>query len=241
MSNLTEEDFQDFDFLDFSQYQFEESDTPFTIHSISTNPLFNHVLQLHRANVQIQQTASLSQAKQILEYANGQVAEIESKYFNGDMMTMFLYNAAHKFLEVIRDTCNGIDSLSNTITEIYSRFVFPIKKQEPKHSLSDTRISGKIPKRSKKILDKTVPYKRPNFSKQNTKVLKDWLQDHRSYAYPTMKEKMELCEQTGIPYDSLNDWFVNARRRLLSGEDRKKGREQYVERYAALSVGKEVI
>jgi hypothetical protein len=59
--------------------------------------------------------------------------------------------------------------------------------------------------------------KRPNHSKSVIETLKKWLHSHTSHPYPTEHQKTELCMSTGLSMLQLNNWFINARRRLLKG------------------------
>lgn len=47
------------------------------------------------------------------------------------------------------------------------------------------------------------------------KLLKDWIFAHAFHPYPDEEEKKELCLQTGLTIHQLNNWFINARRRVL--------------------------
>lgn len=51
------------------------------------------------------------------------------------------------------------------------------------------------------------------------KILREWIYTHHLQPYPTNFEKQSLLEDTGLTMTQLNDWFSNARRRIL-----KKGR-----------------
>ena len=53
---------------------------------------------------------------------------------------------------------------------------------------------------------------RPNFSKETTQVLIDWLASHAEYPWPTKKEKKELCQMSGLNYRQLRIWFTNNRK-----------------------------
>ena len=53
-----------------------------------------------------------------------------------------------------------------------------------------------------------VPYSKPI-----TDLLTHWLLTHAHHPYPTEEEKLELCRQTQLSLNQLNNWFTNARRR----------------------------
>ena len=60
-----------------------------------------------------------------------------------------------------------------------------------------------------------VVKKREKTPPESQKVLKDWLFSHSHHPYPTDGEKEELCTITGLSLQQLNNWFINARRRIL--------------------------
>jgi len=45
--------------------------------------------------------------------------------------------------------------------------------------------------------------------------LKGWFYAHRTHPYPSEEEKNVLMEYTGLSKGQINNWFTNARRRLL--------------------------
>ena len=57
--------------------------------------------------------------------------------------------------------------------------------------------------------------KRTCISRKNTEILKQWLFEHSSHPYPNDDEKDELCLRTNLTISQLNNWFINARRRIL--------------------------
>lgn len=57
--------------------------------------------------------------------------------------------------------------------------------------------------------------KRTNYPKQISKLLKSWLRENINNPYPTEKEKQFLCDRTGLDHTQINNWFINARRRIL--------------------------
>ncbi|KAI8975461.1 homeobox KN domain-containing protein, partial [Mycotypha africana] len=57
--------------------------------------------------------------------------------------------------------------------------------------------------------------RRGNLPKEVTELLKRWLILHKSYPYPTEREKQQLADQTGLMVSQISNWFINARRRIL--------------------------
>ncbi|KAH6666833.1 homeobox and C2H2 transcription factor [Halenospora varia] len=50
-------------------------------------------------------------------------------------------------------------------------------------------------------------------SKQDIRLLKAWLSEHRNTPYPSHEEKLELRATTGLTLIQISNWFANARRR----------------------------
>jgi hypothetical protein len=61
------------------------------------------------------------------------------------------------------------------------------------------------------------PYRRSRATlpKKATTCLKDWLFNHEHHPYPDDDEKDDLILQTGLTVSQINNWFINARRRVL--------------------------
>ena len=57
--------------------------------------------------------------------------------------------------------------------------------------------------------------KRSKPSKKTSKILREWLFEHPHHPYPNDDEKDELCLRTNLTIPQLNNWFINARRRIL--------------------------
>ena len=62
---------------------------------------------------------------------------------------------------------------------------------------------------------RNVKQKRTNYPKKVSKTLKDWLSTNVLNPYPSETEKAVLCERTGLDQTQINNWFINARRRIL--------------------------
>ncbi|KAK6173811.1 hypothetical protein SNE40_017205 [Patella caerulea] len=57
--------------------------------------------------------------------------------------------------------------------------------------------------------------KRGVLPKQATQVMKSWLFQHIVHPYPTEDEKKQIAAQTNLTLLQVNNWFINARRRIL--------------------------
>lgn len=57
--------------------------------------------------------------------------------------------------------------------------------------------------------------RRKTYTEDILAVLKEWLAAHTENPYPSEEEKMALVEFTGLTLIQVNNWFINARRRLL--------------------------
>ena len=59
------------------------------------------------------------------------------------------------------------------------------------------------------------PKKRGIFSKAATNILRAWLFQHLQHPYPSEDQKKQLGAETGLTILQVNNWFINARRRIV--------------------------
>ncbi|XP_035738381.1 homeobox protein PKNOX2-like isoform X4 [Vespa mandarinia] len=57
--------------------------------------------------------------------------------------------------------------------------------------------------------------KRGVLPKQATSIMRTWLFAHIVHPYPTEDEKRQIASQTNLTLLQVNNWFINARRRIL--------------------------
>ena len=57
--------------------------------------------------------------------------------------------------------------------------------------------------------------KRGILPKQATSIMRSWLFQHIVHPYPTEDEKRTISAQTNLTLLQVNNWFINARRRIL--------------------------
>ncbi|MEN2499540.1 MAG: DNA binding [Marteilia pararefringens] len=68
--------------------------------------------------------------------------------------------------------------------------------------------------------------KRSSFPKEASELLLNWLSNNRGNPYPSDSEKDELRKSTGLTMVQINNWFTNARRRVLKRWDESDGRSK---------------
>uniref|UniRef100_A0AAY4AJC4 Homeobox domain-containing protein n=1 Tax=Denticeps clupeoides TaxID=299321 RepID=A0AAY4AJC4_9TELE len=57
--------------------------------------------------------------------------------------------------------------------------------------------------------------KRGIFPKVATNIMRAWLFQHLTHPYPTEEQKKQLAQDTGLTILQVNNWFINARRRIV--------------------------
>merc|ERR1719346_168607 len=57
--------------------------------------------------------------------------------------------------------------------------------------------------------------KRGIFPKVATNILRAWLFQHLTHPYPSEDQKKQLAQDTGLSILQVNNWFINARRRIV--------------------------
>ncbi|XP_016895421.1 homeobox protein PKNOX1 isoform X1 [Cynoglossus semilaevis] len=63
--------------------------------------------------------------------------------------------------------------------------------------------------------DNSTKTKRGVLPKHATNVMRSWLFQHIGHPYPTEDEKKQIANQTNLTLLQVNNWFINARRRIL--------------------------
>jgi hypothetical protein len=61
-----------------------------------------------------------------------------------------------------------------------------------------------------------------NLSSDCVATLKEWYDKHTDWPYPATSDKVELAKKTGMQEETVNNWFINARKRLMNAKDREK-------------------
>eukprot|EP01130_Rhizamoeba_saxonica_P018386 TRINITY_DN9177_c0_g1_i1.p1 TRINITY_DN9177_c0_g1~~TRINITY_DN9177_c0_g1_i1.p1 ORF type:complete len:252 (+),score=41.97 TRINITY_DN9177_c0_g1_i1:63-818(+) len=75
-----------------------------------------------------------------------------------------------------------------------------------------------IPQRPSFVVEETVAKpkrRRGHLPEKATNILKNWLFNHEQHPYPTEDEKQMLVKMTDLTLTQINNWFTNARRRIL--------------------------
>jgi hypothetical protein len=69
------------------------------------------------------------------------------------------------------------------------------------------------------IFSYSTASKDSSFPRKAQIMLLDWLQEHKNHPYPTKQQKQDLCKKAGITLHQLNQWFTNARIRILKPKE----------------------
>ena len=69
--------------------------------------------------------------------------------------------------------------------------------------------------KKKKCSSMSNACKRGILPKQATSIMRSWLFQHIVHPYPTEEEKKVIAGQTNLTMLQVNNWFINARRRIL--------------------------
>ncbi|CAH0548620.1 unnamed protein product [Brassicogethes aeneus] len=86
------------------------------------------------------------------------------------------------------------------------------------------RHNSQCQKDSKPDAITTILTKRPHLPTKAKNHLKKWLFKHTDHPYPTDQEKQQLMIETNLTLLQVENWFINARRRILQDLTRLKAR-----------------
>jgi len=67
--------------------------------------------------------------------------------------------------------------------------------------------------------DSSSSRKRSRLPPSSVAIFRHWLFNHLESPYPSEEEKEELAQKAGLRITQVNNWFTNARRRILPRED----------------------
>jgi len=111
---------------------------------------------------------------------------------------------------------DSVDSFCKDILESAKNDKEPNKENLSISSLAvaPTHKCTKTGKMKSKTALKTR--KQARMPKKSSDILREWLIQHADNPYPTDDEKVELCLRTNLTMATLNQWFINSRRRVLN-------------------------
>lgn len=76
-------------------------------------------------------------------------------------------------------------------------------------------LKNKVPIEAKGLTKRIAKdTKVSGISKSVSKVLKRWLYEHIDNPYPSHVEKQKLSDKTGLATKQIQNWFINARKRI---------------------------
>jgi hypothetical protein len=103
----------------------------------------------------------------------------------------------------------GNDDASGTLMHVAQMLVDEILL------VADRRLVGNDPIDLHQPSESSTSAKRPNFPQWIHDVLREWLENHLENPYPAEEEKELLMNKTQLTMSQINNYFINARRRLV--------------------------
>ncbi|KAG5344406.1 HTH protein, partial [Acromyrmex charruanus] len=91
----------------------------------------------------------------------------------------------------------------------------PAASEDEEESVSNTASNHAGNHRNNHGSARKGRQKRGVLPKQATSIMRTWLFQHLVHPYPTEDEKRQIASQTNLTLLQVNNWFINARRRIL--------------------------
>jgi hypothetical protein len=107
----------------------------------------------------------------------------------------------------IREYENHLAEVQQLVLESLSTLT-PATSKRPREATEDGEAEEASAKRQRT---------RERLSRPAVRVLMAWLQDNIDNPFPSSEQKQALVQQTGLSSAQINQWFTNARRRVLKG------------------------
>ncbi|KAK1788643.1 hypothetical protein P4O66_002465 [Electrophorus voltai] len=139
-----------------------------------------------------------------------------------------LDNLMVKAIQVLRIHLLELEKVSDLCKDFCSRYIACLKtKMNSETLLSGEPGSPYSPVQTQLQLqlnqdlsflsadDSSSKNKRGVLPKQATSIMRTWLFQHIGHPYPTEDEKKQIASQTNLTLLQVNNWFINARRRIL--------------------------
>ncbi|CAF3474944.1 unnamed protein product [Rotaria socialis] len=117
---------------------------------------------------------------------------------------------------------NGLNPMSNPYTTQFNGQTpfSQIMSSGPSHDIDSSSLlfdsfCTKRRKSSIMVSSSSSPSKRGVLPKSATSIMRSWLFQHIVHPYPTEDEKRAISQKTNLSLLQVNNWFINARRRIL--------------------------
>ncbi|KAI5168799.1 hypothetical protein PAEPH01_0432 [Pancytospora epiphaga] len=145
------------------------------------------------------------------------VIDCKTKFEKEKILILFL------LLERLKTTISFENKLVELVNYFVDTYLATISKHHVKKSVkhNEENRNKKTQKQEVISLATKLPTQlniklaRSNYSQETTNTLLMWLQNNVNKPYPSSNEKIMLSELTGLSVLQVNNWFINARRRIL--------------------------
>lgn len=145
-----------------------------------------------------------------LKYLTGEIQKCAAQLENLDNLILIeCYVRIEKLHTLLMFESEVNLQIENTFASFSANTMF-LEEEDIEKTLTNN-TNNEISNDSNKYLK----CKRANYSKEVSKILKNWLKENLNNPYPSEREKNDLIKMTGLDSTQINNWFINARRRIL--------------------------
>ncbi|XP_015588925.1 homeobox protein PKNOX2 isoform X2 [Cephus cinctus] len=144
-------------------------------------------------------------------------ASVNDMYLGQDDMDMvntadriYLEEAGYWGLLALQERENSLVDIQDSVDEPYLGSPSPAPSEDEDEGLGTATGHGGGHGGVRKGRQK-----RGVLPKQATTIMRSWLFQHLVHPYPTEDEKRQIASQTNLTLLQVNNWFINARRRIL--------------------------
>lgn len=108
-------------------------------------------------------------------------------------------------------TCSSNNSPLSSIADGGLFMMDPTSPSLSPGSMPSVATPSPLPGTSSRLVH---PQRGNNLKKEAVVVLKSWLFEHFEHPYPSDAEKLQLARRANLSITQVNNWFINARRRI---------------------------
>ncbi|XP_063727856.1 homeobox protein meis3-B-like isoform X3 [Symsagittifera roscoffensis] len=214
--------------IDQSQQSINCNQLP-SVHHLSTNQSATSKINQSNSALNISNNVSSTHGNSTQLSLNGNIGTNNSKHDSNK------YNSAIYGKDSSKSTKHGLDKNGNTKKSQSQNSSPEVSDRSDSFSPVNTNNTTNndssgggatnnhnnnqgvtSPTGSDESMDPKKPQKKRGiFPKTATNIMRAWLFQHLTHPYPSEEQKKQLAQDTGLTILQVNNWFINARRRIV--------------------------